>query len=354
MCMMKNKKIYINVLVASFCAFAGAYLTGCGCEKPKCDGATAVAKKADVAYNIPRGDLRIRDPFVFADPVSKKYYIPCNLRSQPTAGHGKGLGLCMFESPDLENWRDLGNVFTPDADFWGKSDFWAPDMFYMNGKYYIIATFSTPAIKVDTYKNEKVPLRASSVLVADRPEGPYKPLVNAPATPTDKMCLDATLFDDGKDLWLVYSHEWVQCRDGEMMAHKISRDLKTALSEPILLFKASESKCANVNAPQICTDAPVVYKADNGKLFMLWSGFSPDWRYQVMCAVSDDGTMTGKWRQLDAPVNFDRGGHCMLFKGFDGNVYISYHIQNQDSSNAPVKIRPFKFDGEKPVLGDYK
>ena len=66
--------------------------------------------------------------------------------------------------------------------FWGKTDFWAPDLYYYEGKYYMFATFSGAD-----------EVRGASVLVSDKPEGPFIPLVNRPVTPNGWQALDAAL-----------------------------------------------------------------------------------------------------------------------------------------------------------------
>ena len=42
---------------------------------------------------------------------------------------------------------------------------------------------------------------------------------------------------------MVFVHEWVQISDGSICAIELSWDLKTAVSEPLLLFHASWGCC---------------------------------------------------------------------------------------------------------------
>lgn len=193
---------------------------------------SAAPASAEASYDIPASVLKIRDPFVFADKKSGKYYMHANgwkLSAGQLARFGAGKNaLYAYESKDLKNWRLIGPSFVPPEDFWGKSDFWAPDMFYYNGKYYIIATFSASSDKptIKTVRRLE-PMRGCSILVSDRPDGGFKPLVNAPITPTDWMALDGTLFEDSDgSMWFVYCREWVQVGDGQIIAQRISRDLK--------------------------------------------------------------------------------------------------------------------------------
>ncbi len=294
-------------------------------------------------YPLKTSELKIRDPFVFADEASKTYYIHANDR---------GRGLIVYASKDLENWRLVGPSFTPDADFWGKRDFWAPDMFLRDGKYYVIATFSAEKNSVETVRGPQ-PLRGCSVLVSDRPEGPYKPLVNAPLTPKGKMCLDGTLFEDGEDLWLLYCHEWLQVFDGTIVAQKISKDLKKLTGKPHVLFSASEAPWqSRARKTTFVTDAPVITRGEDGKLYMTWSSTDRKTnRYVIALAVSNSGRVTGPWRHLPEPLNADHGGHAMLFKTFGGKLKISYHAPNSPAP-AYVVIKDAKFADGTLVISD--
>ena len=108
-------------------------------------------------YDIKRENIQIRDPFVYVDQKTKTYYVPANSGSNT---------IMLYKSKDLENWKNIGDVFIPDSIFWGKKDFWAPDLFEYKGKYYLFVTFSS-----------ETGMRGTSILVADNPEGKYKPQI---------------------------------------------------------------------------------------------------------------------------------------------------------------------------------
>ena len=151
----------------------------------------------DSGYDIPAANLRIRDPYVFADKESGKYYMHANgfkLSDAEISRFGVGRkALYAYESKDLKNWKLLGPSFIAPSDFWGKSDFWAPDMFYIDGKYYIIATFSAEKPSIKTMRGKLEPMRGCAVLVSDRPDKGFKPLSDKPITPENWMALDLSL-----------------------------------------------------------------------------------------------------------------------------------------------------------------
>lgn len=276
-------------------------------------------KEEEKKNYIKTEELRIRDPFVFVDQESNTYYVPAS---------DAGKGFKLYKSKDLQNWEDLGSCFTPDKDFWGKTDFWAPDLYQYNGKYYIFGTFS------DTEG-----IRGTSILVSENVEGPYEPLVNKPTTPDDWMALDGALYiDDNNQPWMLYCHEWLQVDDGEMVAQRLSPDLKEMEGEPIILFSASSAPwtipSTHSGKDTYVTDAPVVYTTPGGRLVMLWSSFADS--YRIAASYSDNGIL-GPWKHDEKALNNDDGGHSMLFTDLDGTLKISYHSPNSKTETATIK-----------------
>lgn len=278
-------------------------------------------------FDINISEISMRDPFVFVDPETKMYYIPAN-------GDNK---IKMYKSKDLKTWKDIGIVFEPAADFWGKTDFWAPDLYFYKGKYYLFVTFSG--------ENK---IRGTSILVADKASGPYQPLVNEPATPADWMALDGALYVDDKGApWMLYCHEWLQVKDGEVVAQQMSEDLKTMVGDPVILFKASQAPWTpdNKKDGNYVTDAPVINKMADGKLVMTWSSFGTDNKYNIGVCYSENGVL-GPWVHDEQPLVNNNGGHAMLFRDSDGQMKISYHSPN-DGVPARIIIQPVKYKNGK-------
>lgn len=249
--------------------------------------------------------LRVRDPFIYLDPITKAYYMPISVFP----------GVKMFKSADLISWEDLGTCFEPDSTFWGKKDDWAPDLYFYNNKYYIFVTYSNNLIT-----------RGTTILVADKIAGPYVPLINNPITPSYWMCLDASLYvDDANNPWIIYAHEWGEAIDGKVVAQRITKDFKNTVGEPHILFAASDGPWVG---KVLVTDAPFIYKKANGQLALLWSSFSKNHKYAIGSATSTGGVL-GPWVQSAKPLNDDDGGHAMIFKD-KGTLRISYHCTNGD------------------------
>ncbi len=272
-------------------------------------------------YDLKTSDLHIRDPFIFIDTNKQCYYLHAS----------KGNKIVAYKTKDLLRWKLLGNSFVPAGDFWGKQDFWAPDLYEYESKYYMFVTFSSLSRK-----------RGTSILVAEDPEGPFKPLINDAVTPANWMCLDGTLFiDSNNQPWIIYCHEWLEAGDGEVVAQKLSEDLKNVSGDPVVLFHASEAPwVGSISSGSITgnvTDAPFIYKLNNGELVMLWSSFTKDGRYAIGFAHSRSGSILGPWEQKAEPLNNDNGGHAMLFKDMKGRLMISYHSPNRNTERPVIK-----------------
>ena len=267
------KKLKHSIL--SLLLLMGACIVSCSND----DGQTSSTDPDEVggeSFTIPVSSLRLRDPFILVDKKTSMYYLHFN----------NNLKIRVYKSKDLSTWKDEGYSFIAKTDFWGQQDFWAPDVYEYEGRYYLFATFSNAGVK-----------RGTSILVSDSPKGPFTPLVNKAITPSGWMCLDGSLYIDKEgNPWLLFCREWLEAIDGEIYAQRLAKDLKTTEGDPYLLFKASEAPwVGSITSSGVTgnvTDAPFIYRLDDGKLIMLWSSFQMEnmlsgrlSRHQVMCLV---------------------------------------------------------------------
>ena len=281
-------------------------------------------KNKERQINMKLNEINIRDPFVL--PVDGKYYM---YGTRGSKNFGEASGFDVFVSEDLENWSEPHEVFAASEAFWADQNFWAPEVHVYNGKYYMFASFKADGVR-----------RGSQALVADTPMGPFVPLKNDATTPRDWECLDGTLYiaKDGKP-YMVFCHEWVQVKDGEMCAVELTPDLKDMAGEPRLLFHASEPHWANKGADSYVTDGPFMYRMQDGRLLMLWSSFSGK-DYVEALAVSDNGDITGNWTHLPDLLFEKDGGHGMIFRTFEGELCFIMHSPNLPAGDERPRIIP--------------
>ena len=279
-------------------------------------------------------DIHIRDPFILLE--GGRYYL---YGSRGNEAWGKATGLDVYESDDLVSWSGPSVVFTPPEGFWADMHFWAPEVHQYHGKFYMFVSFKS-----------ETACRGTQILVADTPKGPFTLHSDGPVTPRDWECLDGTLYidRDGKP-YMVFCHEWLQVKDGEMCAVRLSDDLKQAVGEPFLLFRASEPGWALKDKTEFVTDGPWMYRTASGKLLMLWSSSAAN-GYVEAIAYSDNGDVTGRW-QHQKQLLFDQdGGHGMIFTSKEGKLFFILHNPNNSPMERPVILPLEERDGTLAVI----
>ena len=263
-----------------------------------------------------REEIRIRDPFILTDIENKCYYMYGTTALESESLHA-GATFSVYKSLDLENFEGPKVIFDGEKiGFWADRDFWAPEVHKWEGKYYLFGSCKAEGR-----------CRATHIFVSDTPDGEYLPVSDKPITPEGWECLDGTLYvEDGRP-YIVFCHEWVEVKDGEIWAMELSKDLTYAISDPFMLFRASD----NPNVSELesgsgnyVTDGPFLY-SDGNKLCMIWSSFYKG-KYLVLDAESD--FIRGEWTHGGSRFDFD-GGHAMIFDSLEGERLISLHSPNR-------------------------
>jgi arabinan endo-1,5-alpha-L-arabinosidase len=274
-------------------------------------------------------DIHLRDPFVLPVSSERLYYLYGTMGEY--AWTESAVGFDCYLSADLQDWEGPFPVFRPPADFWADRNFWAPEVYAYRGRYFMFASFKATGV-----------CRGTQILVAESPRGPFRPLSDRPVTPADWECLDGTLFvtPDGNP-WMVFCHEWVQVSDGEICALPLSEDLTSAAGEPIVLFRASEAPWVQqivwkrTGMKGCVTDGPWLHRLPNGELLMMWSSHGAG-GYSIGLARSTLGQLLGPWRQDLQPLYSVDGGHCMTFRDFNGNLWLSFHHPDRNPDERPM------------------
>lgn len=274
-------------------------------------------------------EIHIRDPFILVE--DGKYYM---YGSRGWELWELGTGLDAYVSEDLENWSAPTEVFRKPRDFWADRNFWAPEVHKYKGSYYMFVSFKS-----------ETRCRGTQILRAESPLGPFLPHSDGPVTPAEWECLDGTFYVDpqGKP-YIVFCHEWVQAKDGEICSIPLSEDLTTPIGAPRVLFHASEPAWTDpVSWGELLgyvTDGPFLYRTASGKLMILWASFRDGLYCQAM-AYSDNGDVTGNWSHAEEPLYSADGGHGMVFRTLEGQLKLTLHSPN----DTPLE-RPLFFDLE--------
>ena len=273
---------------------------------------------------IPTTQINIRDPFIL---VHQDVYYLYGTRG-PTCW-GKADGFDVYRSQRLDSWEGPFVCFRNDGSFWADRNYWAPEVHRWKNAFYMFASF-----KSETRR------RGTAILRAESPLGPFIPWSDGPVTPADWECLDGTFYADRKGRpFMVFCHEWVQAGDGEILALPLTDDLKAPSGAPFLLFRASEAAWSRPvhHSSRITghvTDGPFMWRLPGGQLLCLWSGFSEK-GYAQGVALSDNGEIDGLFSQT-APLFLEDGGHGMIFRALDGQLYLTLHSPNRSLQERPV------------------
>jgi len=296
--------------------------------------------------------LSMSDPYILADDVTKTYYLTSS-------------GGCIYKSKDLKTWIGPCGAYDVRGTWMEGINFVAAaEIHKVNGKYYYAATFGDRKELVDVVpRRYNVYRHQTMILVSDKAEGPYKlmnPDPNYDYLPHSWDIIDGSIYMEHGQPYMVFVHEWMQTFDGTMEYVKLSPDLSKTISDPVMLFRASESPLPlemvgngemtyGLKIPGWVTDGPELYRTKTGKLFMLWASWGAN-RYLQCVAYSESGTIDGPWIQADKPLIGNNSGHGMIFTSFEGKrLFIVHHAEG----DGPRKPQLFEIDdtGDTLVLG---
>jgi len=282
-------------------------------------------------------DIQIRDPYILTDKENNCYYL---FGTTDKDAWNEGISFQGYRSNDLIEFDGPFTLFENSPDFWAEKNFWAPEVHAYKGKYYMFASF---------FSEEK--RRGTQILVSDTPLGRYKPISSGAVTPAGWECLDGTLYVDREGApWIVFCHEWLQVTDGEICCMKLAEDLTHAVSEPKVLFSASQSGWARpVNAEGVyVTDGPFIYTTKTGRVLLLWSSFVNN-KYAIGIARAVKNQIDGPYEHPGCLYEGD-GGHGMVFEDLNGKLYLSVHKPN-DTPNERLLLLPLQDTGETLTIG---
>ena len=297
-------------------------------------------------------EIRIRDPYIFADSVTQNYYMYAQMdnRLSGLGDNKKPKGVEVYISSDLKQWKQPQTVLLLPDNFWARNMVWAPEMHEHKGKYYLFVTLTSS----EFHKNMKKPKgqkkwpnfhkRGTHIFIADSPMGPFKAFDNKPHTPENWMALDGTLYVENNKPYMVFCHEWVEIVDGSIDYIQLSSDLSKTVGNSHKMFHASEANWSTSKTNKV-TDGCFMYKTKSGKLIMIWSSFGVK-GYAIGIAESKSGKLKGPWIQQNKLLFEQNGGHGMIFKTFQNRLLLALHQPNGPQGQERLKLFEIKDTGE--------
>ena len=289
-------------------------------------------------------EIRIRDPYIFADSETQKYYMYAQMDNR-LGGRGDDKntkGVEVYVSSDLKQWEKPRTVLLLPDNFWARNMVWAPELHAYKGKFYMFVTLTSS----DTLVGETIPKgeknwpkfnkRGTQIFVGSSPLGPFESFDNQPHTPDNWMALDGTFYEEDGIPFMVFCHEWVQIRNGSMDYIQLKKDLSGPVGKPKRMFRASDAKWVLRKLSKV-TDGCFMHKTKSGKLIMIWSSFGAK-GYAVGIAESKSGKLKGPWIQQNALLFEQNGGHGMIFRTFENKLLLAIHQPNSPRGKEHLKL----------------
>ncbi len=275
-------------------------------------------------------DIYVRDPYFVR---TEKGWLLFRSHKAATDGY-EGVDVCF--SADGVLWTDPQPALRQPVQ---NRTYWATEIHPWQGAWYMFVTLTgvMPGCGINTPLGHEI-IRGTWIFRSERPEGPYEAWSDGPIQPMEHLTLDGTLYvsPEGKP-YMVYCHEWLQVKDGTVEAVELSSDLKKAVGEPFLLFKASDAPWSTgmyiwedheLHFDCTCrvTDGVFLFRDKSGALCMLWS--TTNRQYETGIARSPSGKLEGPWEHVEAPIFTADGGHPMLIRSDNGKWLMALHAPN--------------------------
>ena len=260
-------------------------------------------------YQNPLWSKDFPDPFVIAWQGQFYAY----------ATETSGFRFQALESPDMVNWTHKGTVFEVP---WSGVHYWAPEVWRHDGQFW----FTYSALNPKTNKHD------IGVAVSRNPLGPFVHQSVLVVGEKNRVgVIDATIYSEGKDAFLIYSEEDPR----RIVLQKLTSDWKAIEGDPIELMRPDRDWERGV------TEAPTLIKR-RGKYHMLYSGGwyqsnKADACYCVAHAVASK--LTGPYVKTARPILEGNGvevfgpGHQSYLKLPSGEEWVFYHAW--DDQNEP-------------------
>lgn len=249
-------------------------------------------------------------------------------------------GFFVWQSEDLVNWSEAKLCFRA-CDVWGDKDFWAPEVVYRNGKF----------VMHYTAHSRELQSRRIGVAVSESPTGPFRDVHGRPMFDFGYAAIDGSVLTTDEGSFLYYSRD---CKENYVNGIKTSQtycvrlndDLTETVGEAMLMTTPTEPFeliSMNMAVPHLWNEGPTVLKW-NGKYILNFSANHYSTNDYAICVASAEHPL-GPWKKsannpvLSCRADLFGAGHNAFFRGKDGELYTSFHIQtNPENPGADRRV----------------
>lgn len=267
-----------------------------------------------------------------------------------------------YRSKNLNDWEELGPVFTPARDAWSIHNLWAPEVVERDGTYYMYYSGR------NAYTGEM----GIGIAVADHPAGPFHEIdTTATGGSIDRTVMpfqfgftmiDPNVFvDDDGSVYMYFSKDQVD-QVSRICVVELEEDMVTAkagsLREDIL--EPTQSWESPNELPR-WNEAPEMIKY-NGKYYLMYSANYYQSRYYALGVAVSDSPVEGFEKvsynpllEADDEWTFTSGtGHNCYFWSLDGKeLFTAYHSHADTAEGGTSRVVNFDrmfFLGERLVI----
>ncbi len=225
-----------------------------------------------------------------------------------------------FSSPDLVNWTKHENIIDTTEVKWANRAMWAPGVIEKDGKYYFFFAAN------DVHEGE---IGGIGVAVSDKPEGPYKDLLEKPLINeivNGAQPIDQFVYKENDSTYYMFYGGWRHCN-----VVLLQNDFTGMRPFP-------DGELYKEVTPQDYVEGPFMFKK-NGKYYFMWSegGWTgPD--YKVAYAIADNPLgpfeRIGTILEQDPEIATGAGHHSIK----SDDWYIVYHRRPEPNTHRDHRV----------------
>lgn len=318
---------------------------------------TGCASEGGKTYSNPI-DVPFGDPYVICGDDGVFYMYG-------TSGED---GFRAYSSTDMVNWTDRGLVYEKSEESWGVDCFWAPEVYFRNGKYYIVYSSNWKE-----NPNNELEIFRIGIAESDSPVGPFKDMKDAPLWDPGYPVIDGNLlFDEDGRVYMYYSRccykhsvesevsQWAkdeglysEIEESWVYVVELEKDLSGVISEPICVLRPpvsmsdeqSEWESRSVTSREVnrrWTEGSYIIKEDGVYYIMYSANFYGGANYAVGYATATNplGPFTKADNNPVLQKNAESGvtgtGHNSVVKLNNGKMYCVYHGRTEKTGDQRV------------------
>ena len=296
----------------------------------------AVAHVNATLQSVAIDTMDVANPFIIYDKASNLYYMT-------------GDGGQMWRSTDMSVWEGPFDVLSHSSEAWmGKAPLvTAPEIHLYNKRYYYMATFSRPDIKISSFDGEGVSRTSCEIFVSDNVAGPYKHVTSGePLLNPAELSLHPTFCTDYNNVgYMIYTHGFEQNGNATVQIVRLGDNFDYRVGEPFVMFRASQNSWStdSQGLASRFMEAPFYFETLGGRLGVLFTAVEGGEKVIGVAYTQDDAVgLNGPWHIEPKPLLSGGVSGATLFTDYDGRQLMLYSkdtLVNGKNKSLPRLMR---------------